>query len=160
MTANASTSKSFNTAKQCVVIRSKSPNTMGFVYHDFTDLKNLIQFVGTRPQIDEDGKLYFRKTQVKENSLILRDASGRVTNVLSYEEAERTFEIVAESDFKPEHANKITLVPKSNNKANGEMTKVQLQEKLTQMKIPFNKWTTSRGDLQKLYDDAVAAKKK
>jgi hypothetical protein len=110
MTDNAASLKSvFATAKQSLVLRPNSINVSAFIYHSFADLKNLIKFVGTKPQIDEEGRLYFKKVLIPDNCVILRDTQGKVQRVMTFDEAESNYEIVAQSDFKPEHAN--TIIP-------------------------------------------------
>jgi hypothetical protein len=111
--------RTFATAKQSVVIRPKAPNTLAFVYHGFTDLKNLVKFVGSRPTIDENGDLYFRKNLIKDNSVILRDAFGKVIEVLNYNDASAKYEIVGDSEFKAEHANKVETKSRLNEDARG-----------------------------------------
>lgn len=145
-----STSKSFDNSKQAVIIRPRSTNTLAFIYHDFSDLKNLILFVGSKPQIDEEGKLYFRKLQIPDNSVILRNAYGQVTEVLKFDTAAQRYEIVADSEFKPEHANKVETKPQGE-KTKGGMNRQQLKDALTKAKIEFKSGLTKE-ELQALYD--------
>ena len=147
------TTKGFSTAKQCVVIRPKATNVAAFIYHGFADLKNLLQFVGSKPSIDEDGKLWFKKMQIFDNSVILRDAYGRVVEVLKYEDAETKYEIVADSEFKPEHANKIAEAPnkpagKKGGNGNG-LTRQDIVDQLKSKGIEFDA-RASKGELEKV----------
>ena len=151
MTLTPQNSKSdFASLKQSIVIRPKSNNLQGFIYHDFSDLKNLVRFVGTKPQIDEEGNLYFRKTMIPDNSVVLRDAYGRVEKVMSFEQADKDYEIVGQSDFKPEHANVVIAKEKSTN-GNKGMTREELKVALTKAKIDFKSGLT-RDQLQGIYD--------
>jgi hypothetical protein len=148
--------KSFSQAKSSVVIRPKSVNTQGFIYRDFTDLKNLVKFVGGRPSIDENGELWFGKHNIKDNSLIIRTGTGKVYEVLTMEEAETQFEIVADSTFLPEHAN-VTVAKAPKVKGDKGMTRNELKDALTKMKVEFKSGLT-RDELQKVYDEKMSKK--
>jgi len=152
MTATANNTSSFSKAKQSIVVRPRANNVQAFIYHDFSDLKNLVRFVGTKPTIDEEGNLYFRKQLINDNSVILRDAYGRVEEVLTYDAAAVKYEIVAESEFKPEHANNVIAKEKSSN-GNG-LTRQDLKDALTKAKIVFKNGLT-KDQLQAIYDKEV-----
>lgn len=101
---------SFETAKQSLVINPKSVKTQAFVYRGMQDLENLIAFVGSSPKVSvEKGKivLAFKKQIIFDNSVILRNSYGEVTSVMTYEKAQDEYEILAQSDFLPEHKNKV-----------------------------------------------------
>ena len=112
---NESTKKSaavnsFESAKQSLVINPRSTKTQAFVYRGMPDLENLIAFVGTSPKVSvEKGKivLAFKKQVILDNTVILRNSYGEVTAVMSYDEAETKYEILAQSVFLPEHKNKL-----------------------------------------------------
>ena len=97
----------FVNSKQSLVLKLKVVATQAFHYRNFSDLKTLIQFVGSRPVINEDASLQFKKVVVPDNSIVLRDEYGAVVRVMSYEEADKGFEIAAQSEWKAEHANKV-----------------------------------------------------
>lgn len=134
----------FDSAKQSVVIRPKSVNQQAFVYRGYNDLKNMILFVGSKPTIDENGDLWFKKTKVVANSVLLRDAYGRLTEQLTFDEASEKYEIVAQSDFKPEHANKIVAKvagekKERNGNGNGNaMSRNAIVDELKRNNIAFN----------------------
>ena len=133
--------KIFSSSKQSLVIRPKSINQAAFHYEGFANVKNLILFVGSKPTIDEEGNIYFRKMKILDDSIVLRDAQGKVTEVLTVDEAVAKYEIVAESDFKPEHANKVTpkvVAEKGEKSSNGDITRVQIVEELKSKKMDFN----------------------
>lgn len=148
--------KEFTTAKQLVILRPSSTEVLGFIYHDFSDLKNLIKFVGTRPTIDEEGKLWFRKLQVPDNSVVIRDAFGQVTNVMNYETASTKFTLVSDSDFLPAHA---AIIKSKEVPEGGKMTKVEIQAELTKLGIEFPKWNITRDQLEDLLTTSKAGKK-
>jgi len=111
---NESTKKSavnsFESAKQSLVINPRSTKTQAFAYHGMQDLENLITFVGTSPKVSvEKGKivLAFKKQVILDDRIILRNSYGEVTAVMTYDEANTQYEIVAESAFLPEHKNKL-----------------------------------------------------
>lgn len=101
----------FAEAKNCVAIKPKSVAVSAFVYKSLADLKNLILFVGNRPLINPDTSLQFKKMTVKENSVILRNAYGEVTTVMSFEDAANRFDIAAQHDFSQADANKVEEKP-------------------------------------------------
>lgn len=143
MTKSTTTTESiFDNAKQSLVLRPKSINVQAFIYSGYNDLKNLILFVGSKPTIDENGDLWFKKTKVVANSVILRDAYGKLTEQLTFEAAAAKYEIVASSDFKPEHANKIiakVASPKGEKTSNGNgISRQQIVDELKRNNIPFD----------------------
>jgi hypothetical protein len=159
MATNAINPKNFADAKQSVIIRPRTANQMAFLYHDFSDLKNLVKFVGSKPSIDEEGNLWFGKTMIPDNCLVIRNSYGKVTEVLSYEQAATHYEIVADSEFKPEHANvveKKASEPKAAGADKG-MTRTELKEALTAKKIDFKSGLTKE-QLQAIYDSKVSKK--
>jgi hypothetical protein len=156
-TDNTKSATAFSKAKQSIVIRPRANNIQAFIYHDFTDLKNLVRFVGTKPQIDEEGNLYFRNTLIPDNTVIMRDAYGRVIDVMTYDQANGRYEIVAESEFKPEHANKVIAKEKTAGKANGGMTRTELKDALTKAKVVYKNGLT-KDQLQEVYDSAKLGK--
>jgi hypothetical protein len=141
----------FENAKQSLVVRPLSLNTQAFIYSGYTDLKNLILFVGSKPTIDENGDLWFKKTKVVANSVILRDAYGKLTEQLTFEQAAGKYEIVASSDFKPEHANKIiakVASEKSEKSSNGNgISRQGIVDELKRNNIPFDS-RSSKAELE------------
>jgi hypothetical protein len=104
------TTGAFETAKQSLVINPKSVKVAAFVYRGMQDLENLIAFVGSSPKVSvEKGKivLAFKKQIIADNRVILRNAYGEVTEVMTFEDAQRDFEIVAQREFAPEDRNKV-----------------------------------------------------
>lgn len=101
----------FAEAKNCVALKPKSVAVTAFVYRDLSDLKNLILFVGNRPLINPDTSLQFKKQTVKENSVVMRNAYGEVTEVLSYDDAANKYDIAAQHDFTAADANKVQEKP-------------------------------------------------
>lgn len=158
MATQTSASKNFASSKQSLVIRPTTVNQMAFHYGDFSDLKNLILFVGSKPSIDEEGKLWFGKQEIKDDSIVLRNSYGKVTDVLTCDKAAEQFEIVAESEFKPEHANKVERKAPSE-KGEGKMSRSDLKDALTAAKVDFKSGLT-KDQLQHLYDEKVAKTKK
>jgi len=104
----------FSTAKQSIIIKPKTVSKQAFNYKSLTDLENLIGFVGTEPKVKVvSGKMLiiFGKHEIKENSIILRNSFGQVTDVMDYDRANELYEITAQSEFKAEHKNKVTAKP-------------------------------------------------
>jgi len=93
--------------RQSLALKPKVVVVQAFHYRGFKDLKNLIQFVGSRPIINEDASLQFKKVIIPDNSIVFRNEYGAVVRVMSYDEANKMYEIGAQSDWKPEHANKV-----------------------------------------------------
>ena len=149
--------KEFTSAKQLVILRPNSTEVLAFIYHDFSDLKNLIKFVGSRPTIDEDGKLWFRKNQIPENSVVIRDSFGQVTHVMKYDDAATKYTIISDSEFLPAHA---AIVKTREISAEGKMSKVQIQEELTKLGVEFPKWNITRDQLEELLNQAKSKSKK
>jgi len=109
-TTKSAAVNSFETAKQSLVINPRSVKTQAFVYRGMQDLENLIAFVGSSPKVSvEKGKivLAFKKQIILDNSVILRNSYGEVTAVMSFEEAEKDFEIMAQREFQAEDRNKV-----------------------------------------------------
>jgi len=107
---STTTAASFETAKQSLIINPKSVKDHAFIYRGMQDLENLIAFVGSSPKVSVDkGKivLAFKKQIILDNRVILRNTYGEVTAVLTFEEADRDYEILAQSEFLPEHKNKV-----------------------------------------------------
>jgi hypothetical protein len=105
----------FANAKQSLILKPKTIAIQAFNYKGLEDLKNLIDFVGSTPKIDVDKSgqpiLLYKKNVLKENSIIMRNSFGEVTNVLTYPDAAEVFDISAQSEFKPEHKNKVQDKP-------------------------------------------------
>jgi len=104
----------FEKSKQSLVIRPKTVVTQAFHYTGIADLENLIGFVGSAPKVNVDkGNLVlsFGKYNIKENTIITRTPFGEVQRVMTPAEANELFEIAAESEFKPEHKNKVVTKP-------------------------------------------------
>ena len=97
----------FEVAKQSVILKTKVIPTMAFIYRGFPDLENLIKFVGSRPMINGDMTLQFKKTIVPNNSVVLRNQYGEIVKVMTFADAADTYDIAAQSDFRPEDSNKV-----------------------------------------------------
>ena len=105
----------FTNAKQSLLLKPKTTATQAFIYHNISDIENLIGFVGTSPKVAMDKGvmiLSFGKMTIKDQSVIMRNAYGEVTKVLTLDEANDQYDISASSDFLPEHKNKIIDKPK------------------------------------------------
>ena len=105
----------FVTSKQSLVIKPKTIAKQAFNYKGIADLENLIGFVGTAPKVNMDlGKmvLSFGKQTIKDNSIVLRNSFGQVTDVLSYAQANELYDIAAQRDFVPTDKNKVEAKPK------------------------------------------------
>ena len=104
----------FSNAKQALILKPKTVSITAFNYRNSSDLKNLIDFVGSKPKVDvnDSGAIVFsyKKHQIKDNSIILRDSFGNVTRVMGYAEAAEIYDVSAQSDFKPEM--KVVPAPK------------------------------------------------
>jgi hypothetical protein len=104
----------FETSEQSLVIRPKTVVTQAFHYSGIADLENLIGFIGSAPKVNIDKGamvLSFGKYLVKDNSIITRTPFGEVQRVMSCNEANELYEIAAQSEFKPEHKNKVVAKP-------------------------------------------------
>jgi hypothetical protein len=108
---NTQTANPFETAKSAVVLKPKSTPELCFIYRGMADLKNLIQFVGSRPIINEDMSIQIKKTVIPENSVIWRNPYGEVTKCMTFEQAFNSFEIAASNDFDSKFANKVLEKP-------------------------------------------------
>jgi hypothetical protein len=97
----------FTEAKQSVILKTKVVPVQAFVYKDFSDLENLIKFVGSRPLINGDMSIQFKKTIVPKNSVVMRNQYGEVMSALTFDQANTLYVIAAQSEFKPEHVNKV-----------------------------------------------------
>lgn len=92
----------FSVSKQALILKPKTLAKEAFNYHGFADLKNLISFVGSTPKIDVNDKgdavIMYRKKIIADNSIVIRDAAGNVTEVLDYEKAAEVYDIAAQND--------------------------------------------------------------
>jgi len=104
MSNEAQTPKTFETAKTSIVLKPKTKPEMAMVYRGLQDLKSLILFVGSKPVLNADATIQYRKHIVKDNSVIFRNANGQVSKILSFEEASKVYEIIADSEFSQTHA--------------------------------------------------------
>lgn len=101
----------FTNAKNVVALKPKSVAVQAFVYKSLNDLKALISFIGNRPLINPDTSLQFKKMTVKENSVVMRNSYGEVTEVLTFDEAQNKYDIAAEHDFTAADVNKVQDKP-------------------------------------------------
>lgn len=104
----------FETAMASVVLKPKTIPEQGFIYRSLSDLENLIGFVGVAPKVNvEKGKMIisFGKAIIPEGSLVFRTIYGTVSHVMSLDKANEVYEIAAQSEFKPEHKNKVQDKP-------------------------------------------------
>jgi hypothetical protein len=109
----------FTNAKQSLLLKPKTTTIQAFIYHGIEDLENLIGFVGVAPKVNIDkGQmvLSFGRTNIQNNSVIMRNAYGEVTKVLTLDEANAQYDIAASSEFLPEHKNKLVVKPKVSRK--------------------------------------------
>jgi hypothetical protein len=105
--AAATAANPFETSKNAVILKTKVVPEMAYIYRGFNDLKNLILFVGSKPMINGDMSLQFRKVVVPENSVVMRNKYGEIVRVLTFEQAALLYDIAAQSDFRPEDENKV-----------------------------------------------------
>ena len=89
----------FKTAKSSVILKLKVIPVQALVYRGFEDLEKLIKFVGSRPVINADMTIQFKKTLVPANSVVFRNEFGEVTKVMSFDDAEKMYDIAAQRDF-------------------------------------------------------------
>lgn len=108
-----------------VSIKPKTIEQIGFVYNGTEDLPNLIKFVGKSPTLEiskTTGQLEvcYRKTVIKEGTVVFRNSFGEVTHTLTPEQIAEKFEVVAYLEFKPENANviqeKVKVIPEKKQK--------------------------------------------
>ena len=122
--------KDFSTAKQVVAIRPLSQSTkVGFLFTDFSDLKKLVLFVGKKPQIDENGDLFYKKFKITNNSLIIRDSFGNVTEVLELEKAAEHYEVLESHSFSETDINEVQAKVIGERKTRGEVPEGELSRK-------------------------------
>ena len=146
--------------KKVIAIRPLAVTQLAFVYTDFSDLKNLIQFVGSKPTIDEAGNLFFKKMKISDNSVILRDSFGKVVDVIPADKLKDKFEISAESDFKAEHIAKVEVKvvgEKSERSANGGPTRQEIYEALIASGAEFDK-RANKAELERVLNSLPAKK--
>jgi hypothetical protein len=98
--ANTDVKVTFENARSNVIIRTKQIPKAAFIYHSQDDLKGAIEFVKSAPKasVNDAGKvvLSFGKCDLSDNTLILLNEVGKVSEIISLEEAEKRFEIVAQ----------------------------------------------------------------
>jgi len=105
---NVPTANPFEEAKTMVILKTKVVPEMALVYRGFEDLEKLISFVGTRPVLNTDLTLSFKKQIVEPNSVIFRDVYGQVTKVLTLDEASAIHDIAAQAEYNAEqHRNNV-----------------------------------------------------
>jgi len=113
----------FLSAGQSLIIKPKTIAKQAFKYSGVSDLENLIKFVGSEPKVKmEQGKLHFTfgKKEVPDSSIVLRDAFGKVTDVLTMDEANELYEVAASREFDPKDANKVETPVKKDKKDKGK----------------------------------------
>ena len=95
--AATQTELSFTNCKNNVVLKPKVTPKVAYVYRNVnTDLKGLIDFVKSEPKAKiVDGKLTlcYGKFNLFENSVILISEVGKVSEVISFDEANKRFDI-------------------------------------------------------------------
>ena len=104
--------KEFATAKTSVVIKPKTKNELVMIYRGLQDLKSLILFVGSRPVLNADASIQYKKFIIADNSVVFRNGNGQVSKVMTFEEAENLYDIAADSFFKNEHSFQATAPKK------------------------------------------------
>lgn len=105
-------SVTFETAKQMVILRPKSTPVEAIIYKGFDDLESLIGFVGSRPALNPDLTLQFKKQVVKPGSVVTRNSFGEVVAVMTLEQASERFDIAASAPYDPARdANKVQAKP-------------------------------------------------
>lgn len=111
--ANAvTTANTFETANSMVILRPKTTPVVALIYKGFEDLEKLIGFVGSKPVLNTDMSIQFKKTLVKPNSVIMRNSFGEVVKVMTLAEASEQYDIAASAVYNaPEHANKVQAKP-------------------------------------------------
>jgi hypothetical protein len=90
----------FATAKTNVIVRVKQTPKAVYVYKSQEDLKGAIDFIKASPKasVDEKGKivLSFGKHELKDNSVIFLSEVGKVSEIITLDQAAERFEIVAQ----------------------------------------------------------------
>jgi hypothetical protein len=148
--------KTFSDAKQIIVIRPKSVvENVAFHYADFSDVKKLIQFVGSKPTIDENAAIWFGKFLIPDDSLVVRDSFGRVSTVLTMEQAETKYNVVASHDFKTEDIAEVRVKVVKEGSKRGGITRAEIVAELKSLEIEYD----VRGSKAELEATLEAAKK-
>lgn len=103
MAAEKSTPKTeavtFENCKSLVILKIKVIPKPAFVYRSIADLKALIDFVKSEPKakiIEGKLTLAYGKVNLFDNCVVLLSEIGKVSQILTLEEAEKTFEIAAQ----------------------------------------------------------------
>lgn len=105
----------FETAKQALIVKPKTISIEAFNYKGSDDLKNLIDFVGTKPkaEVNEAGTivLSFKKWTIVPNRIIFRNSYGEVVRAMTYAEAAEAYDISGQNDFSAVLKNKVQPKP-------------------------------------------------
>ena len=102
----------FEKVNTMTILKPKTTPIETFVYRGFDDLEKLIKYIGSRPTLNPDLSLQFKKAVVKPNSVLTRNAFGEVAQVMTFEEAAAKYDIAATTEFQPERdTNKVQAKP-------------------------------------------------
>lgn len=111
-TAAAQTANPFEDALTIAILKPKTKPFETFIYRGFDDLEKLIKYVGSRPALNPDLSLQFKKAVVKPNSVIIRNAFGEVVRVMTFKEAAEQYDIAASAAFDADRdSNKVQAKP-------------------------------------------------
>jgi hypothetical protein len=92
----------FEVAKQSIIIAPKTVKVQAFIYKGVSDLENLVWFLGVTPKVlFEKGKMVYQfgKTIVPDNSIVMRNSFGEVTQVLNYADADKNYDLIAQREY-------------------------------------------------------------
>lgn len=110
--ATAQVANPFENAATIAILKPKTKPFETFIYRGFDDLEKLIKYVGSRPALNPDLSLQFKKAIVKPNSVIIRNSFGEVVRVMTFEEAAENYDIAASSSFVADRdSNKVEAKP-------------------------------------------------
>ena len=97
--AAVQTASPFENASTIAILKPKTKPFETFIYRGFDDLEKLIKYVGSRPALNPDLSLQFKKAVIKPNSVIIRNSFGEVVRVMTFEEAAEQYDIAASVTF-------------------------------------------------------------
>ena len=97
--AAAQTATPFENAATIAILKPKTKPFETFNYKGFEDLEKLIRYIGSRPVLNSDLSLQYKKHTIKPGCLVIRNAFGEVARVMTYDEAQVQYDITASAPF-------------------------------------------------------------
>lgn len=111
-TAAVPSANPFENVATIAILKPKTKPFETFIYRGFDDLEKLIKYVGSRPALNPDLSLQFKKAVIKPNSVIIRNSFGEVVRVMTFEEAAEQYDIAASAAFDADRdSNKVGVNP-------------------------------------------------